>query len=73
MHKELDLAILQFMKSCTSGLEEMLVLLSEEYRLKFGRPLPQNLPEGLNPIELKWALERSLVEGDPEVLKFYPR
>lgn len=70
MHKELDLAILQFMKSCTSGMEEMLAILAEEYRLRFGKILPAGLAGELNPIELKWALERSLQEGDPDFLSY---
>lgn len=63
---ELDLAILGFMKSCASSVDEMVRLLQAEYRIRFGRPLLlDSRQEGSNPIELVWALERSIEEGDP--------
>lgn len=69
MHTELDLAIVQFMKSCTSGVEEMLTLLKEEYRLRFGRPvLLSNQPREFDAIEIIWALEHAIAEGDPGYL-----
>ena len=69
MHTELDLAIVQFMKSCTSGVEEMLTLLKEEYRLRFGRPvLLSNQPREFCAIEIIWALEHAIAEGDPDYL-----
>lgn len=71
MRNELDLAIVQFMKSCTSGVEEMLALLKEEYRLQFGRPvLLPHQPREFCAIEVVWALEHAIAQEDPDYLTF---
>ncbi len=64
---ELDLAIVQFLKANALGVEEMLRLLGEEYRLRFGRPaLMDSRLHRDSPMELIWAMERALEAGDPD-------
>lgn len=72
--KELDLAIIQFMKTCTSGVDEMLDLLAAEYHLRFGRPLL--LDSALRAqagMPLIWALKLALREGNPNYQAYLRR
>lgn len=71
---ELNLAILAFLKANAVDVNERLHLLSEEYRLRFGRPaLMDNHLRENNPIELVWALDQALSLGDPNYTAYLYR